>query len=241
MRRTFHHFVLPLMTAVCLAASAVAQSEKGCPINSSINHEKSKPPDYVCSCNPGFKPLGPACAKLTGIWKPEETKMLAAALAAVKNEQIRKWLTERLEFVRYRDDNSSPITASGGKVRVKDGFFDLENRYMRENLLTFESGKAFWDQMKDRPLAGQGGKALQAWFASYSLSNANLAAQLRMTRHGQPVASDTKALPVDMSIYADLVDYHSSFGHFFRAEALRLPADKAKLNEFQTTIAPLLR
>lgn len=34
---------------------------QGCPPNSSVNMQKSKPPDYVCTCNPGFKPVGGVC------------------------------------------------------------------------------------------------------------------------------------------------------------------------------------
>lgn len=230
--------LLAVATVLSLVSGAYAQTDPNCPYpNSTVNKAKSKPPHYVCDCNSGFHPVAGACVtlRLSGPWKPDEAKRLASALGAVKNDEIRSWLANRLEFVRYKADSFSPITAFGGIVRVKDGFFAMENRYERENLVAFESGKAFWDQMKNRNLEG--------WFRGYQTRNVAMMADLRITLHGRTSGKDGKSKPVSMSAYGDTIDYHSSFGHYFRAEALQLSAPKWKreMDEFRAKIIPLVR
>jgi hypothetical protein len=50
-----------ILVASAVLLNAAPTVGQGCPANSSVNMQKSKPPDYVCTCNPGFKPIGGAC------------------------------------------------------------------------------------------------------------------------------------------------------------------------------------
>lgn len=58
--------ITTLAFLVCAQALGihVAMAQGGCPPNSSVNMEKSKPPNYICSCNPGYKPVSGVCQRI---------------------------------------------------------------------------------------------------------------------------------------------------------------------------------
>jgi len=178
----------------------------------------------------------PAVTGFSGNWSDADKGAVSTALDAIKDSELRDWIVTHAELNRFKDDNFSPLTAFNSTLRFKDGFFG-EKPARQENLLAFEAGKVFWNQMKNRTLGS--GQTLEAWFIAYSGGNASIIAEMRMAKHGGD----------DMSSYADLADAPSQFGHIFRASALRLErtsgASQQDLDrvagEFRARIGPLLR
>ena len=178
-----------------------------------------------------------AVRRFTGHWNERDKQVVIDALRAFQDSDLRNWIATNPELDRFTADRFGPLTVSGSTLRFKDGFFEAQPA-KRENLLAFESGKAFFHRMKDTRLAD--GSTLETWFNAYADGHGSVIADMKIAKHrGDNLAE-----------LGDLFDVSSRFGHMFRAQALQLERppgygtdrDWARATaEFRTRIAPLLR
>jgi|GEM_PF-6239984 len=172
----------------------------------------------------------------TGKWDKTERKAVTNALNGFQNTELKNWITGNVHFERFARDNFSPITANESTLRFKAGFFSKDRTDDdRASLLSFEAGKVFWNEMKDKAIK-PGGETLEHWFNNYGHSS---------------VTEEMQAAPHHKSKLSGLgdLDTASQFAYIFRAKAIELdkPRDptarqqwNAVLRDFDTHIGPLL-
>lgn len=174
--------------------------------------------------------------KWTGKWNETEMEVVDRALQGFKGSELKNWIARKISFERFKRDTFGPLTANESTLRFKDDFFssDLTDAG-RENLLAFEAGKVFWNEMKDKPVEPER-KTLERWFNSYGHSS--------VTEAMQAAAHNGETL----SGLGDL-DVASQFGYIFRAKAIEVDKSSdaierqkwdAVIHDFDTHVGPLL-
>jgi hypothetical protein len=139
-------------------------------------------------------------------------------------------MTANVRFER-RDDlgqqNMISPWASDAALIFNDYFFSRNiSNARRENLITFEAGKAFWLHNV------AGNRTLNSWFINYHTQQLPVIERLAKAKHQKEDLSFIYDKPQEMS---------SAFGYLFLAQALGLKLDKTSHKEFELRIAPFLR
>jgi|SRR5579864_2411848 len=195
-------------------------------------HEVSRDTvNRVLRCDPDVvtapSPLSP---NWSGGWVTGEKKSVRDALAAVKDEELRKWIVANAEFRRLHEPvnpliHNDALIADRMALKFNEDFF-TDSKARQDNLMAFESGKVLWHAVKDRSV-GQN-QTFEAWFGSYALEHDSTIRQMKFAKHQQDSLSDL----------VDWTDYYSKFAYVFRAQALDLekPQDEKTRQVWETVV-----
>jgi hypothetical protein len=181
----------------------------------------------------------------SGPWDKEKKDIVLTVFDGFNDTELRDWIADNVVNFNLLTDPGLQKQISpwmGGPNNTDliftTYFFDSETDITKTNLIAFESGKVFWQQMKDKPI--DEAQTLERWFINDFLQ-----------KYPQVISSMKDAKYLDQNLFdigygvTDYSDYYSQFGLAFRAQALGLLLDTPEgLNaqqEFKEHINSLLQ
>ena len=119
--------------------------------------------------------------------------------------------------------------------------FFKETSTTQVNIIAFEIGKVFWNNMKDKPVKGN--QSLMTWFAGFSTNHTAVIENMKVAKYKDEGF-------FDIGIFDPAYEVTSAMGYIFRAQLLQVDKPKGQkeqqkwdevIYEFRAHIDPLLQ